>query len=62
MGWPVTLQSPWAGTLSLKKKKKKIIIIMGHNRYILERLMSEVGRWGNQSKAIKLLLLLCVYG
>jgi hypothetical protein len=39
------LQSPWAGTLSLKKKKKKKkIIIMGHNRYILERLMSEVGR------------------
>jgi hypothetical protein len=33
------LQSPWAGTLSLKKEKK--IIIMGDNRYILERLMSE---------------------
>jgi hypothetical protein len=28
----------------LKKKKKKIIIIMGDNWYILERLMSEVGR------------------
>lgn len=28
----------------LKKKKKKKIIIMGDNRYILERLMSEVGR------------------
>jgi hypothetical protein len=38
------LQSPWAGTLSLKKKKKKKIISMGDNRYILERLMSEVGR------------------
>jgi hypothetical protein len=37
------LQSPWASTLFLKKKKKKIII-MGDNRYILERLMSEVGR------------------
>ncbi len=28
----------------LKKKKKKKISIMGDNRYILERLMSKVGR------------------